>query len=38
MRGYRYSFLNRRGVVDAALELHSDNDETACELASELLS
>src|SRR5882724_1753114 len=38
MRGYRYRFLNKPGVVDAALELHSENDESACELASELLS
>ncbi len=38
VRSYRYSFLNKPGVVDATLELHSDNDESACALGSELLS
>ncbi len=38
MRGYRYSFLNTQGAVDATLILHSDSDESACDLASELLS
>ena len=38
MGGYRYSFLNAQGVVDASLILHSDTDDSACDLASELLS
>jgi hypothetical protein len=38
MRDYRYTFFNGQGVLDAALELHSDGDEAACDLASELLS
>ena len=38
VRGYRYSFLNTQGAVDASLILYAENDESACEFASELLS
>ena len=38
MRGYRYSFLNTQGAIEASLILYAENDESACELASELLS
>ena len=38
MRGYHYNFLDRQGVVDRTLVLPSASDETACELASDLLS
>jgi hypothetical protein len=38
MRGYRYSFSNEQGAIEASLILHSEGDEAACDLASELLS
>ena len=38
MDGYRYSFLDEQGSVGATLLLHSENDESARDLASELLS
>ena len=37
MRNYRYSFSDEYNVVGANLVLHSETDDAACVLASELL-
>ena len=38
MRGYRYNFLDEKGLVGATLVLYSASDDAACDLASDLLS
>jgi hypothetical protein len=38
MDGYSYRFLDEQGSVGATLLLHSESDESARDLASELLS
>lgn len=37
MRGYRYTFLDLKGLTGADLTLHSSSDDEARKLASELL-